>query len=67
MYVTIKQLATDLNCSERTIMRNYLEMERTGLYPEAVIQIGGVKIKRDDFMAFLARKRRLKEEGWKKN
>jgi len=48
-------------------MRNYLEMERTGLYPEAVIQIGGVKIKRDDFMAFLARKRRIKEEGWKKN
>lgn len=67
MYVTIRQLAADLECSTRTIIRNYREMEATGLYPEAVIQISGIKIKREDFMDFLTRKRRLKEEGWKKN
>ena len=63
MYMTKKELASELGCSERTIERNVSEMERSGLYPNAVMQVGKVRINREDFESFLLKKRRMK---WKK-
>ncbi len=63
MYMTKKELASVLGCSERTIERNVSEMERSGLYPNAVMQVGKVRINREDFESFLFKKRRKK---WKK-
>lgn len=62
MYMTKKELATVLGCSLRTIERKVTEMERSGLYPNAVMQVGRVRMSREDFEDFLLRKRRMK---WK--
>ena len=62
MYMTKKELASVLGCSERTIERNVSEMERSGLYPTAVMQVGKVRINREEFESFLFKKRRKK---WK--
>lgn len=64
MYMTKKELATVLGCSLRTIERKVTEMERSGLYPNAVMQVGRVRVNREDFEDFLLRQRRMK---WNKN
>lgn len=64
MYMTKKELATVLGCSLRTIERKVTEMERSGLYPNAVMQVGRVRASREDFEDFLLRQRRMK---WNKN
>lgn len=66
MYLTKQELASVLGCSERTISRNVTEMERSGNYPDAVIQLGRIRISREAFEDFLQKKRRMKwktEEG----
>lgn len=68
MYLSIKQLAAREGVTERTIYRHVERMEATGLYPEAVKQIGGLKVDPEAFDRYATRERRMKrEEGWKKN
>lgn len=62
MYLTKQELASVLGCSERTISRNVTEMERCGNYPDAVIQLGRIRVSREAFEDFLQKKRRMK---WK--
>lgn len=63
MYMTKRELASVFGCSEKTIERRVTEMERSGLYPNGVMQVGKVRINREDFESFLFKKRRMK---WKK-
>ena len=62
MYLTKRELASVFGCSEKTIERRVTEMERNGLYPNGVMQVGKVRVSREDFEDFLLRKRRMK---WK--
>ena len=62
MYVSIKDLAVREGCSVSQVYRNVREMERSGLYPNGVMQVGKVRVSREDFEDFLLRKRRMK---WK--
>lgn len=62
MYLTKRELVSVFGCSEKTIERRVNEMERSGLYPNGVMQVGKVRVSREDFEDFLLRKRRMK---WK--
>ena len=62
MYVSIKDLAVREGCSVSQVYRNVREMERSGLYPNGVMQVGKVRVSKEDFEDFLLRKRRMK---WK--
>lgn len=62
MYVTSKMLAELYECSVKTIDRNVLKMERSGLFPNAVIKLGVKKICLEDFERFIKAERRKKWE-----
>lgn len=62
MYLTKRELASVFGCSQKTIEQRVTEMERSGLYPNGVMQVGKVRVSREDFEDFLLRKRRMK---WK--
>lgn len=64
MYYTIKELASVYGCSERTISRRVAEMEKSGLYPKAVLAgAGRLRVDDNSLLDFLQRRRR---EKWKK-
>lgn len=62
MYVTSKMLAAQYECSVKTIDRNVLKMEKSGLYPKAVIKVGIKKICQEDFERFVQAERSKKWE-----
>lgn len=63
MYYTIKELASVYGCSERTISRRVAEMEKSGLYPKAVLAgAGRLRVDDNSLLDFLQRRRR---EKWK--
>lgn len=57
----IRQLAERSGCSESLIRKRVREMEETGRYPEAVKQLGGLKVNAQDFDDFIYRRRRAKK------
>ena len=60
MFLTIKELATQGQCSTRTITRVYREMEKNGNYPGAVRQLGCIRIDSEKFYKYLEERRRKK-------
>lgn len=60
MYISVKALAMQEGCSEKQIYRNIAELERTGMYPLAVKESGGLKIDPEAYNRFLCRRRRTK-------
>ena len=60
MYISVRALAMQEGCSEKQIYRNIAELERTGMYPDAVKESGGLKIDPEAYNSFLCRRRRLK-------
>lgn len=61
--MTMRELASEFGCSARTIERRVTEMEQSGMYPRAVMQVGRVRVSREDFEDFLLKRRR---EKWTK-
>ena len=57
----IRQLAERSGCSESLIRKRVREMEETGRYPEAVKQLGGLKVNAQDFDNFIYFRRRSKK------
>jgi DeoR/GlpR family transcriptional regulator of sugar metabolism len=62
MYLTITELASEFGCSPKTIERRVTEMEKSGMYPRAVMQVGKLRVNREEFTEYLIKKRRKK---WK--
>ena len=58
----VKQLAEREGCSESLIRKRYAEMERSGMFPRGVKQIGRLRINVRDFEEFLYHRRRMKNE-----
>ena len=60
--LSVSQLAAREECSESIIRMRVREMEKTGLYPQGVKQLGGIKINVEDFEDFIYRRRRKRNE-----
>lgn len=60
LLLSVKQLAVREQCSESIIRKRVREMEKTGLYPQAVKQLGGIKINVEQFEDYIYRRRREK-------
>lgn len=60
LLLSVSQLAAREKCSESIIRKRVREMEKTGLYPQGVKQLGGVKIDVAQFEDFIFRRRREK-------
>lgn len=67
MYVTIKQLAAMEGCSERQLRRYIKEMELSGQYPEAVKQVGGIKVDPEQFNRWATRRRNERMRNGRKD
>ena len=62
LLLSVKQLTAREECSESIIRKRVREMERTGLYPQGVKQLGGIKINVEDFEDYIYRRRRKRNE-----
>ena len=60
--LSVGQLAAREGCSESLIRKRVRELERSGLYPRAVKQLGGLKIDPEQFEDFIFRRRRETNE-----
>lgn len=62
LLLSISQLAVREGCSESLIRKRFREMEESGLYPNGVKQVGGIRINVRDFEDYIYRRRRMKNE-----
>lgn len=60
LLLSVAQLAAREKCSESIIRKRVREMEKTGLYPQGVKQLGGLKVDAAQFEDFIFRRRREK-------
>jgi DNA-binding transcriptional regulator YhcF (GntR family) len=58
LLLSVSQLAVREGCSESLIRKRFREMERSGLYPKGVKQLGGIKINVEQFEDYIYRRRR---------
>lgn len=58
LLLNVSQLAVREGCSESLIRKRFREMERSGLYPKGVKQLGGIKINVAQFEDYIYRRRR---------
>lgn len=62
LLLSVKMLAAREGCSESLIRKRFREMEKSGLYPNGVKQVGGIRINVRDFEDYIFRRRREKNE-----
>ena len=62
LLLSVKMLAAREGCSEALIRKRFREMEKSGLYPNGVKQVGGIRINVRDFEDYIFRRRREKNE-----
>lgn len=62
LLLSVSQLAVREGCSESLIRKRFREMEKSGLYPNGVKQVGGIRINVRDFEDYIFRRRREKNE-----
>ena len=55
LLLSVKMLAAREGCSESLIRKRFREMEKSGLYPNGVKQVGGIRINVRDFEDYIFR------------